>query len=106
MERGKVGRAFLIAAFLALAVTLVAHDFLVPVSRGYGTRGALAMIASYRAHVSPHLRGVVRCRFTPTCSVYGYESVRKHGLIRGGAKAAWRVLRCNPWAKQGTVDLP
>ena len=106
MGRSKVGRTFLIAAFLALAVTLVAHDFLVAAPEGYGTRGVLAMIASYRSHVSPHLRGVVRCRFTPTCSLYGYESVRRYGLIRGGAKAAWRILRCNPWTKQGTVDLP
>ena len=28
---------------------------------------------------------------------------RKHGFFKGGAKAAWRLLRCNPWS-HGGVD--
>jgi putative membrane protein insertion efficiency factor len=72
----------------------------------FGTRPALYAIDEYRAHVSPHLRGVVQCRFTPTCSWYGHESIRKYGLIVGGAKTAWRIARCGPWTKLGTVDPP
>ncbi len=45
------------------------------------------------------------CRFFPTCSEYGKQSIKKHGLIVGGSKAVWRVLRCNPW-NEGGVDLP
>jgi uncharacterized protein len=71
-----------------------------------GVRPALFAIDEYRAHVSPHLRGVVQCRFTPTCSAYGRESIRKYGLIVGGAKTAWRIARCGPWTKLGTVDPP
>ncbi|MFA5000542.1 MAG: membrane protein insertion efficiency factor YidD [Patescibacteria group bacterium] len=41
------------------------------------------------------------CRFTPTCSEYGIEAIRKYGLIRGGFMTAWRILRCNPWNKGG-----
>ncbi|KKR34830.1 MAG: hypothetical protein UT67_C0006G0009 [Candidatus Magasanikbacteria bacterium GW2011_GWA2_40_10] len=45
------------------------------------------------------------CRFYPTCSEYGYQTIKKDGLIIGLFKAGWRVLRCNPWSKGG-VDLP
>lgn len=41
------------------------------------------------------------CRFHPTCSQYGYQAIEKYGIIIGGAKAFWRILRCNPWSKGG-----
>jgi len=41
------------------------------------------------------------CRFRPTCSEYAIQAVNKYGVIRGGLKALWRVLRCNPWNKGG-----
>ena len=43
------------------------------------------------------------CRFYPSCSHYGYQAVYKYGVIKGGLKAAWRVLRCNPF-NPGGVD--
>ena len=42
-----------------------------------------------------------RCRFRPTCSEYAISAIEKYGLIKGGKKAAWRLLRCNPWNKGG-----
>jgi len=45
------------------------------------------------------------CRFYPSCSEYGKQSIKKHGLIAGVLKSVWRVVRCNPWNKGG-VDLP
>ena len=72
----------------------------------FGRQPALFAIDAYRAHVSPHLRGVVQCRFTPTCSYYGRESIRKYGVLVGGAKAAWRIARCGPWTPLGTSDPP
>lgn len=92
-------------AGVALAL-VVAHDAAVAPREAFGARAALAAIAQYRAHVSPHLRGVIFCRFTPTCSAYGQESIRKYGLAKGGVKTAWRILRCGPWTRMGTVDLP
>ena len=41
------------------------------------------------------------CRFRPTCSEYAIQALEKYGFIRGGLKACWRVLRCNPWNKGG-----
>lgn len=46
------------------------------------------------------------CRFYPTCSHYGYEAIEKYGLFKGGAMAAWRVMRCNPWSAGGFDPVP
>ena len=67
---------------------------------------ALYAIGEYRAHVSPHLKGVVQCRFTPTCSAYGQGAIQKYGFYIGTAKTIWRVARCGPWTKLGNVDPP
>lgn len=45
------------------------------------------------------------CRFTPTCSDYAIKAVEKYGIIKGGIKALWRVLRCNPFNKGGHDPL-
>ena len=45
------------------------------------------------------------CQYYPTCSVYGYQAIEKYGVIRGGAKAVWRILRCNPWSKGGVDEV-
>ena len=45
------------------------------------------------------------CRFRPTCSEYTIQAIRKYGLIKGGIKAIWRIIRCNPWNKGGWDPL-
>jgi hypothetical protein len=45
------------------------------------------------------------CRFHPTCSEYGYQVIKKRGLLVGIPLSIWRILRCNPWSKGG-IDLP
>jgi uncharacterized protein len=102
--RRQSSRAKLIAA--AIVAVIAIHDFAVPHGRGFAARGALFVIDEYRAHISPRLRGTVTCRFRPTCSAYGRDAIRKYGFAKGSAKAAWRIARCGPWTKAGTVDLP
>ena len=46
------------------------------------------------------------CRFTPTCSAYAIEALRKHGPIKGSLLAIWRILRCNPWGGSGYDPVP
>lgn len=43
------------------------------------------------------------CRFYPSCSHYGYQAIYKYGVVKGGLKAVWRILRCNPF-NPGGVD--
>ena len=45
------------------------------------------------------------CRFYPSCSQYGVEAVEKYGIIKGGLKTLWRIIRCNPWNKGGNDPL-
>jgi putative membrane protein insertion efficiency factor len=104
MARREGRRAALIVAFVVGA--LVAHDVIVSPRHAFGARATLGAISAYQAHISPHLRGFVVCRFRPTCSVYGYQSVEKYGLVVGGARTLWRIARCGPWTPLGTVDPP
>jgi len=68
--------------------------------RGAGLRrAAVGAIEAYRRWLSPLLPRA--CRFHPTCSTYGAESIRRHGLVRGAAHAAWRLLRCQPFSRGG-----
>jgi len=45
------------------------------------------------------------CRFRPTCSNYAISAIEKYGIIKGGAKALWRVFRCNPFNHGGWDPL-
>ncbi|WP_442506199.1 membrane protein insertion efficiency factor YidD [Novipirellula sp. SH528] len=63
----------------------------------------LAPIRFYQMAISPMLGP--HCRFTPTCSQYAVEAIRKHGVLRGSFKAVWRILRCHPW-NPGGYDPP
>ena len=46
------------------------------------------------------------CRFTPTCSQYALQALRKHGPIKGLYLTVWRILRCNPWGGSGYDPVP
>lgn len=45
------------------------------------------------------------CRFSPSCSEYSAQAIKKYGIIKGGLMASWRILRCNPWNKGGYDPL-
>jgi len=45
------------------------------------------------------------CKFQPSCSEYACQAIEKYGLIKGGIKSVWRVLRCNPLSKGGGDPL-
>jgi len=61
-------------------------------------------IQVYRRVVSPLLPST--CRFHPTCSTYGAEALRAHGLWRGGWLTLRRVARCHPWHPGGLDPVP
>ena len=63
----------------------------------------VALLDLYKRRVSPLLPP--SCRFTPTCSEYARLALLEHGLARGLARTAWRLLRCQP-LHPGGVDLP
>ena len=58
----------------------------------------------YRRCISPMKPPT--CRFTPTCSEYAIQALRKHGPFRGAWLAARRILRCHPWGGSGYDPVP
>ncbi|HYA24237.1 MAG TPA: membrane protein insertion efficiency factor YidD [Terriglobales bacterium] len=62
----------------------------------------LLVLRAYKYAISPMF--LPACRYVPTCSEYAMEAVERYGVLRGSAKALWRLLRCHPFAKGG-VDL-
>ncbi len=62
-------------------------------------RAAVAVLEAYKKHISPYIpKG---CRYSPSCSEYAAEAISKYGVLRGGSKAIWRVLKCNPFSRGG-----
>jgi putative membrane protein insertion efficiency factor len=104
-RRRGFGRAALVAAAI---VGLLVGDSLKPPSEQVGARVACAAIDGYRATLSKVFArtGLIRCRFEPTCSAYGREAISRHGLARGGLLAAYRILRCHPFARGGRDPVP
>ena len=64
----------------------------------------VALVRGYRRFISP-LKPPV-CRFTPTCSQYAVEALARHGALRGGRLAVWRICRCHPWGGYGYDPVP
>ena len=94
-------------AAIAIVVIAIALDWRRSPADQLSTRAAVGAIHAYQATLSPlYERLGVRCRFTPTCSHYGEAVIGKFGVIRGGAMAMKRILRCGPWTAAGTVDMP
>ncbi|MEZ4358350.1 MAG: membrane protein insertion efficiency factor YidD [Eubacteriales bacterium] len=64
----------------------------------------ILLIKFYKGAISPYLPR--SCRFTPTCSEYAIEAISKYGAFKGGVKAVWRILRCNPFSHGGYDPVP
>ena len=58
----------------------------------------------YQMFISPMLGS--NCNFTPTCSAYSIQALKKHGPVKGLLLAVWRILRCNPWGGHGHDEVP
>jgi putative membrane protein insertion efficiency factor len=64
----------------------------------------LGLIRTYQLTLSPWLGR--DCRYTPTCSAYAAEAIRRFGPRRGAWLALKRVGRCHPWGGAGYDPVP
>mmetsp|Transcript_42542 Transcript_42542/g.96304 ORF Transcript_42542/g.96304 Transcript_42542/m.96304 type:complete len:199 (+) Transcript_42542:52-648(+) len=63
------------------------------------TEALVGMIQWYKDAISPLMAPA--CRFYPTCSSYGIESLRSYGPVKGLVLTGWRIMRCNPFGGKG-----
>ncbi|MDD2798428.1 MAG: membrane protein insertion efficiency factor YidD [Bacteroidales bacterium] len=64
----------------------------------------LVPIYFYRYAISPIKPPT--CRYTPTCSHYAVDALKKHGPVKGMYLAIKRVLSCHPWGGSGYDPVP
>jgi len=64
----------------------------------------VVLIKIYQYFISP-LTGAA-CRYTPTCSQYGVEAIKKYGAFKGGWLTLKRLARCHPWGGHGHDPVP
>ena len=67
------------------------------------TWSMIGAVRLYQLFLSPLLGR--NCRFTPTCSEYFIQAVRKYGAIRGATRGLLRICRCHPF-HPGGYDPP
>lgn len=64
----------------------------------------LLLVYFYRSCISPLTPP--SCRYTPTCSAYMIEAVKKHGPFKGLWLGIKRICRCHPWGGSGYDPVP
>ena len=64
----------------------------------------IALIKLYQWIISPALGP--RCRFTPSCSNYAVEALKKYGIFKGTWLSLRRISRCHPWGGHGVDPVP
>ena len=62
------------------------------------------LIQFYKLVISPWM--APGCRYNPTCSVYGIEALKKHGVFKGGWLTIKRISSCHPWGGHGYDPVP
>lgn len=64
----------------------------------------LAIIRLYQKFISPIKPAT--CRFYPTCSQYGKESITRFGAVKGGYLTIKRIVKCQPFHQGGFDPVP
>ena len=64
----------------------------------------LGLVYFYKKCISPLTPDV--CIYTPSCSTYMVEAIKKFGVIAGIALGTLRILRGVPWATGGFDPVP
>jgi putative membrane protein insertion efficiency factor len=62
------------------------------------------LIRIYKSVISPALGP--KCRYTPSCSDYALQALKKYGPVKGLWLAIKRISRCHPWGGHGYDPVP
>jgi uncharacterized protein len=64
----------------------------------------ILLIRVYQRVISPLTPAT--CRYTPTCSEYGIQAIKKHGIFKGSWITIKRLSSCHPWGGKGYDPVP
>jgi len=64
----------------------------------------IMLIKLYQWIISPWLGQ--KCRYTPTCSHYAVEALKKYGPLKGLWLTIKRMSKCHPWGGHGYDPVP
>jgi hypothetical protein len=64
----------------------------------------IILIRFYQWVISPAMGP--KCRFTPTCSQYAAEALKKHGPFKGLVLSIKRISKCRPGGGHGYDPVP
>lgn len=62
------------------------------------------LIRVYQVAISPLFPPA--CRFTPSCSHYSVEALKKHGFLNGSWLSIKRIISCRPNGGSGYDPVP
>lgn len=64
----------------------------------------ILLVRVYQYLISPLLP--TTCRYTPSCSSYAIEALKKYGPVKGGWLGIKRIVSCHPWGGHGHDPVP
>ncbi len=64
----------------------------------------MMLVRGYQLALSPLLPPA--CRYTPSCSQFAIEALRRHGAFKGSWLALRRIGRCHPFRRGGYDPVP
>ncbi len=64
----------------------------------------VGLVRGYQYSVRRHLAKYIRCRYSPSCSEYSIDAVRRYGICKGLSLSVQRVARCTRDVPCGTED--
>ncbi len=64
----------------------------------------ILLVRVYQYLISPLLP--TTCRYTPSCSSYTIEALKKYGPVKGGWLGIKRIVSCHPWGSHGHDPVP
>ena len=64
----------------------------------------ILLVRFYQSAISPYTPST--CRYSPSCSNYTIEALKKRGLFVGGWLSLKRIFSCHPWGGKGYDPVP
>ena len=104
VRRGWGKRPELWLGAVLLVAVLFTVDAMRPPQHQLSVRLFAASVTGYHRFIHPLTGRFIRCRYSPTCSEYSVQAVRKYGIAKGGWMGLRRIASCTPAVPMGTVD--